>query len=122
MRQGEPSDSMHVILSGEVDVLRGHPSLTEPVVFATLGPGELAGEIGVLDGGPRTATVVATRTTRTLELSVEQVAELILRYPEATTMLLRTVSGRLRTTDELAERLARKTGEGEGGDRGVRDR
>jgi CRP/FNR family transcriptional regulator, cyclic AMP receptor protein len=118
MRQGDPSNSLYFILSGQVEVRFDHSALTEMVVF-TLGPGEVVGEIGVLDGGARTATVVATQTAQTLELTAEQLTDMILRYPSATTALLQTISRRLRTTDELAEHLARKAAAQRGEDSGA---
>ena len=63
MREGEPSDLMYVIVQGRVGVDRGHPALLEPIRVAELGPGETAGEMGLLDGDPRSATVVALEET-----------------------------------------------------------
>src|SRR5437899_10017004 len=84
-QQGDPADSIHVIVNGAVRVERSHPDLTEPVELARLGAGEVVGEIGVLDGGVRTATVVAIEDTETLQLSAEQLVQTILRHPEVTT-------------------------------------
>jgi CRP-like cAMP-binding protein len=107
MQQGEVSTGLHVILAGFVRVERGHPALKEPVELATLGAGEVVGEIGALDGEPRTATVVAIEDTETLELSTDQLADIIVRYPRTTRTLLKIVSRRLRSTDELLELIAR---------------
>ena len=108
MRQGEVSDGMHVVVRGRVQVERSHPDLTEPLVLAELGPGEVVGEMGVLDGEPRSATVIALEETETMELRSAQLAETVLRYPDASAALLRTISRRLRSTNELAEQLQRQ--------------
>src|SRR5207249_4867669 len=68
MRQGDPSDTMQVILSGRVRVERAGEGREGPLVLAELGPNEIVGEVGILDGGARTATVTALAPTRTLEL------------------------------------------------------
>ena len=53
MRQGEAGDAMYAILAGRARVERAHPDLPAPLVLAELGPGELVGELGALDGRPR---------------------------------------------------------------------
>jgi len=108
MAQGEESDSMHIIVSGEVRVERSHPDLTEPIELAVLGPGQVVGEMGVLDGGPRSATVTAIADTETLEIAAPLLGELVLRFPEATRELLAITSGRIRSADELAIEIKRK--------------
>jgi CRP/FNR family transcriptional regulator, cyclic AMP receptor protein len=101
MHQGAVSDRMYVILSGCVRVQRSHPDLREPVVLADLGPGETVGEMGVLDGEPRSATVLALEATEALELSQRALQDSILRDPELSGALLRVLSRRLRGTDAL---------------------
>lgn len=109
MRQGASSDCMHIILRGRVQIERAHPDLKDPLVLAELGPGQTVGEMGVLDDEPRSATVVALEDTETVEISAHQLAEVVLRYPGVTSALLRTITRRLRTTDELAVEMARRS-------------
>jgi CRP/FNR family transcriptional regulator len=52
MRQGDLSDALHVITRGRVRVDRDQPG-DSPLVLAELGPGDVIGEMGLLDGGPR---------------------------------------------------------------------
>jgi CRP-like cAMP-binding protein len=106
MRQGEPGDRLHVVLRGQVRVMR-ESAEPEPLVLAVLGPGEMVGEMGVLDRAPRSATVIATQETQTLELGADLLAQTILLYPEVTMPLLRTLSQRLRNTSDLVEHMAR---------------
>ena len=109
MRQGDVSQSMHIILEGRVRVERMPPHVPQPIVLAELGPNEVVGEIGLLDEGPRTATVTALRDTQTLELEAAALAQMILEYPEVGIALLQVLSQRLRSTDELIEQMRRSS-------------
>ena len=109
MRQGDVSQSMHVILDGWVRVECAQPQTLQSVVLAELGPNEVVGEIGLLDEGPRTATVTALTDTQTLELEAAALAQMILEYPEVGIALLQVLSQRLRSTDELIEQMRRSS-------------
>lgn len=111
LRQGQTGDSMYVILSGVVRLERAdaeHPN--EPLVLAELGPGEVVGELGLLDGEPRSATATAVRDAEALEVGRAALSEIVMQYPAVTAALLRVLSRRLRTADELADRLKRDSG------------
>jgi len=105
MRQGEPSQSMHVIAGGKVRVERSHRDIKEPVVLAHLGAGEIVGEMGVLDEAPRSATVVAVNEVETMELDAAGLSGAMLRYPEIASALLHVVTKRMRSTDALLDEL-----------------
>ena len=62
-REGDPGVGLFVIVEGAADVTIGGKKK------ASLGPGEFFGEIALLDGGPRTATVTATSDVRLLGLT-----------------------------------------------------
>jgi len=64
--------------------------------------------MGLLDGGPRSATVTAIEDTETLELHATVMAVVVMQYPLVAAALLRTLSRRLRSADELADALARR--------------
>jgi CRP-like cAMP-binding protein len=107
MQQGESSHNMYVIVSGKVSVERSHPALIDPIILAELGPGDVVGEMGLLDDEPRTATVIANEDTETVELGAGALSEAMVRYPEVAKSLLRMLSRRLRSTDELIEQMLR---------------
>ena len=67
MHEGDPSDCVHYLLSGRVRVERRSGNGRQ-VTVAELDAGEVVGEMGVITGQPRNATVVAIEDTRTLEL------------------------------------------------------
>lgn len=101
IRQGEPSDVMYVIAQGRVRVERSHPALTEPVQLSELGPGDTVGEMGLLDGGSRSATVVALEDTQALELTASAITATLLEFPQVARSMLYSLSSRLRSTDQL---------------------
>jgi CRP/FNR family cyclic AMP-dependent transcriptional regulator len=107
MRPGETSRSLHIILAGRVRLERSHPALATPMTLEELGPGEIVGDLGVLDGEPHSDTVTAIARTETIELGAGAIASVVFQFPEATVGLLATLSRRLRSPDELAEQLAR---------------
>jgi CRP-like cAMP-binding protein len=63
IREGDYSNEMIAIESGTADVVR------DGTTVASIGPGEVVGEIGVLEKGMRNATVVATSAMRVVRLS-----------------------------------------------------
>ena len=54
--QGDSADALFIISQGELEVV-GQSPLGEKVVFAVLGPGTVVGEMSLIEGGPRSATV-----------------------------------------------------------------
>jgi len=89
MRAGEPGDSMMLVIEGTAVVERG--GRTVPVA-----PGELVGEIAVLDGGPRTATVTADGPVRCIEISRDQLMRTLEADPRAATALIGVLASRFR--------------------------
>ncbi len=106
MRQGEASQTLFVILSGLVRVERMLPN-DQQVLLANLGPAEVVGEMGLLDGALRSATVTAVEPTDALEIHASVLAVVLIDYPAVSSALLRILSRRLRSTDELVEEISR---------------
>jgi voltage-gated potassium channel len=75
MRRGEPGDCMYFIASGEVEV-RLRPGTVR------LGAGEFVGEIALLTGEPRNATIVAAEPCTLLTLDVVDFRQLLGRQPD----------------------------------------
>lgn len=93
--QGQEGIGFHLILEGSVDVaLNG-------VQAKTLGPGDYFGEISLIDGQPRSATVTATTPVTTLSMVSWQFKPLLDEEPELTKALLLKMCERLRATEEL---------------------
>jgi CRP/FNR family transcriptional regulator, cyclic AMP receptor protein len=108
MRQGDQSDCLHIIVGGQVRVERSHPQILSPVVLAELGPGTVVGEMGVIDNLPRSATVTAVTETHTLEVHATVLSKVIEEYPDVAMALLRLLTNRLRSTDELTDDIHRQ--------------
>ena len=63
IRQGEPGDSFYVVAEGQVRVRVRAPGASADTVVATLGPGQFFGEMSLMTGEVRTATVTAAGDT-----------------------------------------------------------
>jgi voltage-gated potassium channel len=90
VRRGEPGDCMYFIASGEVEI----EISPEPL---TLGPGEFFGEIALLTGTPRTASVVAAEPCTLLRLDIAEFRELMERQPELARVIYDAAHQRLGT-------------------------
>lgn len=80
VREGEPGDSLFLIVSGTVVVKTEAPE-GESVELSRLSAGEFFGEVSLLTSRPRTATVVAETPVEALELSRNAVGGLRERFP-----------------------------------------
>jgi MFS family permease len=81
MRQGDPPDRIAIIVTGSFDVVRREPDTAVDAFLRTMGPDEVFGEIGVLTGVPRTATVTARTGGRLLEIDGDDFRELMTAGP-----------------------------------------
>jgi CRP-like cAMP-binding protein len=97
VRQGDAGDTFFVILEGEAKV--AGPSGR---VVNRLRPGEFFGEISLLDGGLRTASVVAETPLTTLALSRASLLRLVQREPAVGVRLLGHVAMMLRRLERSA--------------------
>ena len=80
VKEGDPGDSLFVIVRGEVRVLT-QTSKRKEVFLANLGEGEFFGEIALLTGKPRTATIITNTKSELLELTRHDYEKIIERYP-----------------------------------------
>lgn len=105
VHQGSPSRDLYVLVDGRVRVVMTTPGGDE-LLLAVLGPGGTVGELAVLDGAPRSATVVALEPVRALRVSSTSFGHFLLARPQAVVGVLRVLSARLRAADELRLDLA----------------
>jgi CRP-like cAMP-binding protein len=90
MRAGDAGDSLYVLLDGEVTIgRRGLSALT-------LGAGSFFGELALIDGGPRTATIVARTPIVCLTIGRTPFLKLLRAEPAIAVAVLEELAGRLR--------------------------
>jgi CRP-like cAMP-binding protein len=92
-RLGDPGEEFFLILDGSAHVE------VSPRKRSRLGPGQYFGEMSLLDGGPRSATVVADTPLRLLVIKRRNFATLLREAPDLTQSLLATLSRRVRNAE-----------------------
>jgi uncharacterized membrane protein len=97
---GDVGDCLYILRSGHVHIYVENTT-GEKIVLGEFEPGEVFGEISLLDGGPRTATAIAMEDSELFVLTRDDLQSLITEHPHAAIDLLTMVGRRLRTTDEL---------------------
>ncbi len=98
--QGEPSDGMYVISSGRVQVVIHRDG--QPHRLAERGRDELIGEMALLTGETRSASISALRDTELYRLKKSTFEDMTARYPRLTMQMTRTLAHRLMDTARLA--------------------
>ena len=103
--EGSPGDSAFVIQKGEIEILK--TSGGRNVLLAVRKPGEVIGEMSLLESAPRFASVRARADSTLLAIGHEQLNDLLNTSPSAARALLHTITARLRST-ELVLRQSEK--------------
>jgi len=94
MRDGAPGVAFYVITDGRAKVIKGRIASAEGE--ATLGRGDFFGELALLDGGPRTASVVADGPITTIRIERAPFRTLLRDEPEIALKLLEGMARRMR--------------------------
>ncbi len=94
-QQGDESTSMFVVASGRLEVLIQDP---EPVLARIIGRGEVLGELGLLTGSPRSASVRAKRDSELLEIKRDEFVRLLEGSSEFAADLARTLGRALQAS------------------------
>jgi CRP-like cAMP-binding protein len=95
-REGDPGVGLFIIMDGKAEVSIGGRKR------ASLSPGDFFGEIALLDGGPRTATVTATTDVQLLGLTEWVFRGLMIEHPSIALKTLQQMAGRLRAATKAA--------------------
>jgi CRP/FNR family transcriptional regulator, cyclic AMP receptor protein len=93
VKEGAPGTAFFVILEGQAKVVIGSRAVSR------LGPGDFFGEISLLDGDPRTASVTADSPLLCLKLGGSHFLQLLSDQPKLMLKLLREVARRLRAAE-----------------------
>ncbi len=99
VREGEEGRSMFLIEDGTVEVTTTDSS-GSTIALASLGTGDFFGEVSVLTGRPRTATVIATTTVTVIEVGKEDLDQITASHPEVRLMVQKFYEERAHATVE----------------------
>jgi CRP/FNR family transcriptional regulator, cyclic AMP receptor protein len=92
VQYGSRGNAFFVIVEGRAKVMAGYSTRA----FARLGPGDFFGELALLDGGPRTASVVAETPLVTIRIPRAEFRKMLKSEPDVAVKLLEELSKRLR--------------------------
>lgn len=106
---GEPPEAMFFVLSGFLKAVAGGQDGRE-VLFSIMGEGEVIGELAVLDGQPRSATLVVLEPTELAIIDREPLLEALKASPELMLKLVGVLATRLRTLSEHCESISTLNG------------
>lgn len=105
LREGDHTDNIYFIVNGALKVLVSDEEGRE-VILSILGPGEMFGEMGVLDDHPRSATVIATQSSDLVVVNKGDFQRFLASSFEVTLFIMRGLVKRLRVADRKIESLA----------------
>lgn len=105
VEQGKMTDSLFIILTGRVRVLKTDKRGKE-VIIATLHPGDYIGEMSLIDNEPHSATVAAEVQTDVLVLGRSEFARCLPENNSMSYAIMRGLVQRLRSADRKIESLA----------------
>jgi small-conductance mechanosensitive channel/CRP-like cAMP-binding protein len=117
VRQGDEGDSLFLVASGRVDVSIHAPGAGPEQRLATLGPGDYFGEMSLLTGAPRSATIRAVEETRLVVLRKEALRPLLVADPTVLERLSKTLARRQAERDDAIHRATVSEYEEPGADR-----
>jgi CRP-like cAMP-binding protein len=106
--EGDHSDACYLVRKGDLRVTREHPD-GRAIALATLGPGDLFGELAMLDGEARSASVETLTDSELLALPAADVRRLLADRPEISVKLIAALTKRLRETNERVARQSFQT-------------
>ena len=103
LTEGEAGDTAFLVVSGRVEVIVGSGAKAKTV--ATLGTGDVFGEMSLLEPGPRSATVKALTRTQCTVTSYDDFMSSIQDDPQQAVLFMRTLVTRLRQTNDMLAKL-----------------
>ncbi len=101
-REGQDGGLMFILVEGTADVLTGDgPKARSRKVIGRLTEGDVVGELSLIDGQVRSASVVATSPVQVLEIATDDFKKLVYSSPKFVKALLRARSLRVREVEAL---------------------
>ena len=105
LKAGDPTDSLYIVIAGRTKVQMSDEEGKE-VILSVLGPGDFFGEMGLLDGAPRAASVVTIEQSEFVSIAKEDFHSLLQGNFEMAMVIMRGLVKRLREADRKIESLA----------------
>lgn len=105
LSKGDPGSSLMAVLAGRIRIGTVAPDGKE-VMLNTIGPGEIFGEIALLDGKPRSADAIAVEDTTVMVVERRDFLPFLLRHPALVETTLGVLCDRLRRTSLALEEIA----------------
>ncbi|MCF8532560.1 MAG: cyclic nucleotide-binding domain-containing protein [Reyranella sp.] len=97
--QGDPGDTMYVILGGVADVLIDKAGTDGQIAVAEMKKNSFFGEIAILCDVPRTATIKARESLSTLKITKDMFYRLVEEFPQLSIEIMRELAHRLEDTN-----------------------
>ena len=108
---GDPGDSLFIVVKGEIELFI-KDTVGQKIVLHTAQPGDMFGELAMLDSGPRTATALVLVDSEVLVLDRDDLMLLFQRKPEAALHMLASLGSLTRKADALLRtRVSRNVNE-----------
>ncbi|HET6868623.1 MAG TPA: Crp/Fnr family transcriptional regulator [Solirubrobacteraceae bacterium] len=104
-REGDEGSTCYIVRTGRARAIREHPD-GRSITLAHFDPGDIFGEMAMLDGERRSATVEATEDTEAIAILSADMHRLLREHPDISVKLIAALGQRLRSTNE---RLARQS-------------
>ncbi len=104
---GDRGDCLYFVRGGSVELfVKDHTG--EKIVLRVAGPGDIFGELSLLDNGPRTATAIAIESSELSVLGQQDLLQFLRKIPEAALHLLTNLGKHLRQTNQLVRERVSK--------------
>lgn len=101
-KEGDKTDAMYIVLSGRIAIaIDNKPLDSRESMLALMERGDLFGELGLLDGGERSAMARAIEPSSLLQISYKVVREQLLAHPSMLWGVTKMLAKRLRVMDEV---------------------
>jgi CRP-like cAMP-binding protein len=103
-KEGDTGEQMFIIIQGEVEI-RKRTSMDTARTLSTFKPGDVFGEMALIENKPRSATAVATKASRMLVMNEPLFLAMIERNPDFARKMIQVLSERLRKANLLIQNL-----------------
>lgn len=103
-RLGDPGEEMYVVFEGAIDI-DTHDKFGQKIVLATVGPGDMFGELSLIDEGPRNATAMVRQDCTLLVMTRDDLVDIVHRNPKASLEMMAIFAERIRETHDRLRML-----------------